>query len=363
MASKQGELTVPRPQILSRESRISLPEEAKRYYATMQDSPLPSPRLESSPPEKASLPMPTITETPPTVKNRGITVAVQDHKDEPNSPQSSDLRPSADRRSAEEFLELDDEDSVYDSTTGGSEPVSTADDSGEPDDDDNDDDGDDELHVGAQSVRNGKKRVAAVEDFPLPPSTPPIHPGGEVFTVVQMQALVAQRTQTESTLGETQIQPGGISGQNLTSESQVPLLEPRSMSSSGQQQLQQPPVSPFLQSITQNEPPQAKFRALPLLATDLPHTQVHVSYSSIRANDRGKEVLSFVISVDPGSNKDGWNIEKLYSDVLNLDSRLRSSLGKSLAKKLVTLPEGRLWKDHAPAKVDQRRVRLFDILR
>ncbi len=288
--------------------------------------------------------MPTITETPPTIKGRGMLVVVQDHDDEPNSPLStrSGRRPSTDRRSAEEFLELEDEDSMYESTTAGSERVSTAD-SGEPDDDE------DDPHV---STRNGKKRVAAVEDFPLPPTTPPIHPGGEAFTAAQMQALVAQRTQTESTLGDTQSQISGISG-HFTSESRAPLLDPRSASSPGEQ----PPISPFLQSITQKDPPQAKFRALPLLASDLPHTQVHVSYSSIRANDRGKEVLSFVISVDPGSNKDGWNIEKLYSDVLTLDSRVRSNLGKNLAKKLAGLPEGRLRKDHAPAKVDQRKVR------
>ena len=49
-------------------------------------------------------------------------------------------------------------------------------------------------------------------------------------------------------------------------------------------------------------------------------------------------------------------MEKLYSDVLTLDSRVRASIGKSMGKKLVSLPEGRLWKDHAPAKVDQRKV-------
>ena len=99
-----------------------------------------------------------------------------------------------------------------------------------------------------------------------------------------------------------------------------------------------------------------KFRALPLLASDLARTVITVSHSSIRANDRGKEVLSFTIVVQP-AGKDAWKVEKLYSDVLTLDARVRAVLGKTLTKKLVSLPEGRLWKDHAPAKVDQRKVR------
>jgi RalA-binding protein 1 len=52
-------------------------------------------------------------------------------------------------------------------------------------------------------------------------------------------------------------------------------------------------------------------------------------------------------------------VEKLYSDVLGLDSRMRASVGKGVGKKMASLPEGKLWRDHAPAKVDQRKVRLI----
>ena len=83
-----------------------------------------------------------------------------------------------------------------------------------------------------------------------------------------------------------------------------------------------------------------------------------MSHSSIRANERGKEVLSFTIIIDPGNGKQNWKVEKLFSDVLTLDARVRATLGKNSAKKLQTLPEGKLWRDHAPAKVDQRKVRL-----
>ena len=98
------------------------------------------------------------------------------------------------------------------------------------------------------------------------------------------------------------------------------------------------------------------FRALPLIATDLKTTRATVSHSSIRPNDRGKDVLSFEIEVDPGKGKEPWKVEKLYSDVLGLDHRLRATVGKGVSKKIATLPEGKLWKDHAPAKSDQRKV-------
>lgn len=107
--------------------------------------------------------------------------------------------------------------------------------------------------------------------------------------------------------------------------------------------------------------PQVQFRALPLLAADLPHTKIQVSHSSIRPNDRGKEVLSFVIVVNPGNGKDSWQIEKLYSDVIALDQRVKG-LSRSLARKMPMLPDSKLWRDHAPAKVDQRKVRTFQYI-
>lgn len=100
----------------------------------------------------------------------------------------------------------------------------------------------------------------------------------------------------------------------------------------------------------------ASFRALPLLSSDLPHTTINVSHSFVRPNDRGKEVLSFVVFVSPGNGKEGWKVEKMYSDVLSLDQRVRNSVGRGVGKKIANLPEGKLWKDHAPAKVDQRKV-------
>lgn len=98
----------------------------------------------------------------------------------------------------------------------------------------------------------------------------------------------------------------------------------------------------------------------PRLTTfDLGTAAITVPVSHIRPNDRGKEVLSFVIEIalDPMSERDGWKIEKLYSDVLALDVKVRQALGRNALKKIAPLPDAKLFKDNAPAKVDQRKVR------
>lgn len=116
-----------------------------------------------------------------------------------------------------------------------------------------------------------------------------------------------------------------------------------------------PPSMPF-RSDPSRDPVPASFRALPLLSSDLPYTSIVVSNSVIKPNERGKEVLSFVISINPGKNKESWKVEKVYSDILTLDQRVRNNVGKTAAKRIATLPEGKFWKDHAPARVDQRKV-------
>ncbi|CAE6458876.1 unnamed protein product [Rhizoctonia solani] len=87
---------------------------------------------------------------------------------------------------------------------------------------------------------------------------------------------------------------------------------------------------------------------------------ITVPLSHIRANERGKEVLSFVIEIalDPMSEREGWKIEKLYSDVLALDVKVRQTLSRSALKKIAPLPDAKLFKDNAPAKVDQRKMML-----
>ncbi|TCD68413.1 hypothetical protein EIP91_010814 [Steccherinum ochraceum] len=312
---------LPRPDLRSRESRVSLPEEAKRYYASMGDSPLASPHLAQNP----------NANSPPIVQlSNGDRIS---ESPPPLNGHSSKLAYAKSSEENGEFLELDDEDSAYGSNAG-EEPNDNADDDDEADD--------------MQQVP-GKSRAAA-DDFPLPPSSPPMA-GGDTLSQSQMQSITIQRMQSGRSQDDAQSQYS-LSSTAVTSDSRS-LLDPNST------QLAPVPLSPV--PIAPLEPSK-KFRALPLLPADLAQTLITVSHCSIRANDRGKEVLSFVVIVQP-SSKDPWKVEKLYSDVLALDSRVRTVLSKSMIKRLASLPEGKLWKDHAPAKVDQRKDALEQYLR
>ncbi|TKY85003.1 hypothetical protein EX895_006083 [Sporisorium graminicola] len=101
---------------------------------------------------------------------------------------------------------------------------------------------------------------------------------------------------------------------------------------------------------------------------------VKIQGTNYRSPDRGKESISFLITVDilhpPASwglnsmssgeptPPTSWTIEKSYSDIVGLDAKLRSKVGKKAAQRLAPLPDKALFKDHAPAKVDQRKALL-----
>ncbi|EAU90131.2 signal transducer [Coprinopsis cinerea okayama7 len=196
------------------------------------------------------------------------------------------------------------------------------------------------------------------EDFPMPPhsGTPArqqsLQPEGYPGSNFGQDASPAKQLQTSTDASNSASQPqdsvNSVRGYNSAPKSSSgPLYDMKHPSP-------QPTPSPHAVS--------ASFRALPLLSTDLPYTSIQVSHSFVRPNDRGKEVLSFIVSVNPGNGKPGWKVEKMYSDVLSLDQRVRSSVGKGVGKKIANLPEGKLWKDHAPARVDQRKAVLEQYL-
>ncbi|KAJ1590702.1 hypothetical protein NDA11_001837 [Ustilago hordei] len=101
---------------------------------------------------------------------------------------------------------------------------------------------------------------------------------------------------------------------------------------------------------------------------------VKIQGTNYRSPDRGKESISFFITVDilhpPASwglnsmasgeptPPTSWTIEKSYSDIVGLDAKLRSKVGKKASQRLAPLPDKSLFKDHAPAKVDQRKALL-----
>ncbi|GLB43450.1 putative GTPase-activator protein for Rho-like GTPases [Lyophyllum shimeji] len=334
-----------RPQMLSRDSRISLPDEARQYIANMTDSPIPSPRLDAfaakaSGPSRATPPQVHIPENP-----GGLAPPSAARLGEADSPGGSS-----------EFLDMnddeDDEDETDDEQSAAPDAEDVADNASLQDTPRRPTQA--TPPVGAPQLqdhdRKTKPRVE-VDQFPLPPPDAP--------TMTQAQMYAAQGSHEAM----YQQQLGSNTSSAFTSTEQISPLE-NPYSPPGQSQSQQQPLrldekqaqQPLVQSVPAN------FRALPLLPTDLPHTTITVSHSFVRPNDRGKEVLSFIVFVDPGNGKEGWKVEKMYSDVLGLDQRVRAAVGKGVGKKIASLPEGKLWKDHAPAKVDQRKAVLESYL-
>lgn len=337
--------------MLSRESRISLPDEAKQYIANMGESPIPSPKIDAFTTQPTLLvqsdPPPRTTPNgvnsiPPPGNPNSASLLSLDHREASNpvvpvpteGPPLVTIVPSVSikgRASEEsEFLDLDDED-------GGM---------------DEDDEVQPPQPQSQPSARMRSKARAAVDDFPLPPSTAHTQQM-HAPTEVPGQASAPPQTQPQ---GQVQAQ-GSVDAEEARAE----LTHTQQLVDAPS--IKYPPIqsgteSPSTTYLSQDHPHSvpANFRALPLLSTDLPYTQIQVSHSSIRPNDRGKDVLSFIVLVDPGHGKDGWKVEKLYSDVLGLDQRIRASVGKGVGKKIASLPEGKLWRDHAPAKVDQRKV-------
>ena len=107
--------------------------------------------------------------------------------------------------------------------------------------------------------------------------------------------------------------------------------------------------------------------AVPSLAAHLlGFTRVKVNTSNIKVNERGKEVISFIVdvainlppSVDPNQPNGAsvrWKVEKMYSDILLLDSAIKSKTNRQETKSIGSLPDKSLFKDHAPHKSDQRK--------
>ncbi|KAH7913071.1 hypothetical protein BJ138DRAFT_1111799 [Hygrophoropsis aurantiaca] len=312
-----------------RESRVSLPDEAKRYIANMGESPAQSPKVSGFGAPQGAIShrfTPAVTQLPingavshSTHAQASATDNTADLKQR-ESPIKSECGPRDGGDGAVEFLDMGDDDE------GTSEPK------------------DDEK----KQLRRKNRPRAAVEDFPLPPSHGHIHIAGHP----QSPTNLLTPTQAHP-------QPSALPDASMPSQSSWPSRQPLSpMESVLESPLPSSYLSPTKSSSSSSGGAALTFRALPLVFEDLKSTRIVVSHSSIKPNDRGKEVLSFVIEVDPGNGKEVWKVDKLYSDVLGLDQRVRGSVGKGVGKKMGILPEGKIWRDHAPAKADQRKAAL-----
>lgn len=399
---------------LQRESRISLPDEAKRYIANMGESPVPSPKIGGFPAEALShmggppvlssgLSPPNSSSTQPEVSP--ITSLINNLN--PSNPSKSPLGAGG------EFLDMDEADDDDDDDGDGGE----GDEAEEEAEEEEEEAAEEESRAQdmqqtpppVESPVNERPTKAAVDDFPLPPSFGPAHvPQEQAQQQPHAHAPAQVHAQTQQMQGHSltkaQAHAYAQAHARAQAQAQAQALERQVHQDQGPSQRPReaelaPPYpqihvgsethsSPYLSaagssstslmnssssvmdssrslgvsqtlvgSTTTTASP--AFRALPLISTDLPHTRIVVSNSSIRPNDRGKEVLSFIVEVDPGHGKEPWKVEKLFSDVIALDQRMRSSVGKNVLKKIGNLPEGKLWRDHAPAKVDQRKVYIF----
>lgn len=101
---------------------------------------------------------------------------------------------------------------------------------------------------------------------------------------------------------------------------------------------------------------------------------IKIQGTNYRSLDRGKDAISFFITVEilhpPASwglnslasgepaPPTFWTIEKSYSNIVGLDAKQRNKVGKKAAQRLAPLPDKALFKDDAPAKVDQRKALL-----
>ncbi|KAF8948316.1 hypothetical protein BGZ47_005618 [Haplosporangium gracile] len=115
-------------------------------------------------------------------------------------------------------------------------------------------------------------------------------------------------------------------------------------------------------------------QAFSMFADNLEFVSVLVVGSNINSNDRGKEQLTFLISI--GQEVQGefddmyphdeaqelWRVEKQYSDFVNLDSKLRVTQSRNIVNSLPKLPDKGLFSTHAPSKVDARKRALEQYL-
>lgn len=112
--------------------------------------------------------------------------------------------------------------------------------------------------------------------------------------------------------------------------------------------------------------PMSTLKNFKLDPTHLGLCKIRVTSSQIRMNDKAREVILFFITVSlplaSSSNPDAssslvhWTVEKYFSDFIQLDTTVKSKHGKNITKKIASLPDKSLFKDHAPSKVDTRKV-------
>lgn len=164
----------------------------------------------------------------------------------------------------------------------------------------------------------------------------------------------------------------------------------RQASDQGVTQLQQPPRPPYQRPRDDYGTPQSGAapnygrsnssntpapKCVPLIPGLLAFISAEVVNSTIKAIDRGREAVVFHVKVainkipndDPRhalvapNAPTSWILEKTWNDLQSLDTVVRHRNSRSALRKVPSLPDKHLFKDHAPSRVDQRKVRDLDI--
>ena len=355
------------PHKVARDSRITLPDETSRYlnYSHLIDSPMSSPG-----PGATTMPTNVQREgSSPPSPLRGVPGPSQE--EEAPVPGPSKITPPS-ASPPGEFVDLKSTDDGEFAANSSQEPAAVARQL--------------EQYPVPSSVPQQQfgKTGSTVAPAGSAPPRPPRRPrsvdaigsshtssqGSAVEPVPSLEVRVSSDTTARSISGTGST----VSSTTFSSSPHAhPNFAPQAMTPTGQQQ-QQPqrqqqqysrrpnsqqqqesPPAPSYSSAS--DLPRIEYKAAKLTNDDLAHTVIRVDGSAIRSNDRGKEVLSFLISVIV-KGREPWKVEKLYSDVLTLDGRVRVGASKTQGKKIAPLPDNKLFKDNAPAKVDQRKAAL-----
>ncbi|CAG8541157.1 11675_t:CDS:2 [Ambispora leptoticha] len=200
---------------------------------------------------------------------------------------------------------------------------------------------------------------------------------------VEGQSLLLSATETSSpnSEGRKHHLKNQLSMNDLHSLTTPNMFTNDSSSSPARRPLQSsPPRSSSTNSVTQEQsaapptPPRPSLQRSDtptLISADaISGISVKVEGSNIKTNEKGKEVLAFVISVGQAKIHEGivigmeeelWRVEKLYSDFLALDAKLKQRQNRSL--KIGKLPDKNLFTNNAPSKVDQRKLALENYLK
>lgn len=279
---------VPHSRVASRESRISLPDEARRYLENYPDSPLPSPHANVTGSEgwsqAQSQPQPQVTNGARSlsqVPEEGLSRS-SDNSPRPFLELETTDDSGSERRRSEE-TRLHDTESTLDSLATEETAVDLAYASKRAD--------------GLGSSQWGQtpkaRTTTSFDQFPLPP------------------ALATSTSSMRGPTSPTSAYPGSTSQSSLSLPANVSFGSSNSTlavdNGNNMTKRNAPRPDSFLTPVN---PPAATFRQMPLLNTDLKTATIDIAGSHIRANEKGREVLSFVITVNV-VGKDPWQVRVL----------------------------------------------------